>query len=675
MPVFYPNQGGASGYSGAPGYSGYSGQAGYSGYSGQAGYVGSDGDSGYSGPSGQSGFSGYSGTGASGFSGYSGTTNITIGVPTIDPDYTTGLFVWTANSTLMANALLQVDQVLAALAPAQASYLLTWSTTTSGGVTGNLTFSTSYPIANETAVIGIGTLPAEGTDSTFAIGQTNNSNNMRLGIFPSTTTSWTGVINNGLAADIGVYPASAINSGGTANMLYMYINGNATPAASYNLVTGVTTNSANNSGFTMSAITNYFNGMFAYRTGSWIVYKADLNTGGWNYIQIMQVVSGTDYPAVNLYCDWVIDIATTGAYPSTASSESLYGSTAGDGLLTTHTFTLPSGRSTTYLSGINYYTGGTATYTVTWSNLYRNTWSSSAAAMAYTVTNVSAIASTAIPASGGNPAATYTVPPKTATISATRLNPTAGSSITVKTTALRTVQATGGPTTGGTVTNILLDNAAASSTATYDGFDDENYRLPSSPTSVFDLTSQSTGQWNTTTLISGATTGYSDGLQVYNSTLVYPTLNFNLTNAPGGNPSYASCTGIRYYYRYFNVGSGWGTFNLKVNVGSAAIDTFANIQGGSQNGTNHVAIGIKLPGYPGNGTQWMDVSQSFIHDTWTTGAGCFDGTPPFTFGSSSTNVTVGTKNTGNTSGYVYLMVIAPQGWTGSITDITLIGQA
>ena len=223
----------------------------------------------------------------------------------------------------------------------------------------------------------------------------------------------------------------------------------------------------------------------------------------------------------------------------------------------------------------------------------------------------------------------------------------------------------------------MFDNYLATSTATHEGFTDENYRLPSN--TVFDVTANSvTGAWTSTNTIANAgLVGYNDGLQVggnTNTQLWYPSYNYSNTNITYTeatvNYSGGTCTGTRTYYRFFNVGTGHGNFTLTVNGNASPVSYGTTLSG------NKIIIMFKLPDYlggSGNGTDWLDVTQPFKTGYWALGNGCLN-TGLFAMNTAET-ITVGTKNTGSfgVNGIVLLSITAPANWTGYLTSITLVG--
>jgi hypothetical protein len=587
-----------------------------------------------------------------------------LGTPTVG-DYSSGLFPWLANVTLLADAEQSVNNVLAALAPSPAPVYSAFSITQTG-VTGKLSYGASNPLGGVTSVSGIGSASpvstAVDTDGSFT------ASGMRKGIFGTSTTTWTGILNSQVPAGSGspnpAYPQYAFScDSGNQGTVQIFVNDDTTPKHTVNLDTFSSGNSvnANGTGLTsVSALTSVLfpNGteftLFKYRTANLAINVNDCRDG-WNWVRVTQVVGASNRPLVNFYGDFVRDANTTA---TTFTSESMTGFT---------------GSGSKYLSGVQYFTGGSASYTVTINNLYRNTWYSSTDAITYAnnSTPLQAISNDALGNSGGNTALTVT-PVKTVNInsSGTFLNPTAGSTITVRTTARRTVQSSA-TSTGASVTSILLDNVAASSTITQEDFNDETYRLPSN--SNFDLTGTAvTGAWTSSNSVANAgSAGYNDGLQVYNGTLVIPSINFStIANGPAGNVNYSTgVSGERTYYRFFNMATARSNFSLTVS-GTATPRAYSYSM---TTGTNDIKIAIKLPNSGGEGTGWMDVTALFATAIWTDGSGCLlSGT--FAMNSART-ITVGTKSTGSpsVSGKVFLRITVPQGWTGNLTSVSLVG--
>ena len=574
------------------------------------------------------------------------------------------------------------DTFFQALAPPQAPTLNEFSIVPAPliGVSGKLSYGASIPIAGVTSVSGIGTVSPASTS--IDIDQNFVVSGNRIGIFWNTLSSVSGILNSTTPQGSGSpYPAYAahaffVSPIGNQGSLNLYVNNDITPLVSTGEMYGqgaFTSTNANGSGFNISTTqlelfpsgTTFSS--YGYRTGTWIVNYADLQEG-WNWIRITLINGSSFYPSVNQYYDFVIDKNTT----ATSFSGELLGS-----------FTPTAGSK--YLSGVKYYIGATSNYSLTINNLYRNTYSNSSSAVSYgnNGTPLQAISSDSLPACAGSvpPESQAFVVSKTATIvtSGTRLIPPAATpagstngSITVKTTALRTVQNTA-ISSGSSINNILLDNVSASSTTTFDGFDDEVYRLPS--TTNFDLSSSAvTGSWTSSNSIADTINmGYEDGLQVINSKIIYPYFNYDsITNGPHTNVDYSggNCTGIRTYYRFFDLSPlAYSNFSITIN-GNATPRSYSYSM---TDDTNDMQIAMKLPNSTGFGTGWMDAITQFATGHFLDGDGCL----LYITGSFVMNnpvlLTVGTKSTGNVNNKVFVRIQVPYGWTGSLNDITLVG--
>jgi hypothetical protein len=94
--------------------------------------------------------------------------------------------------------------------------------------------------------------------------------------------------------------------------------------------------------------------------------------------------------------------------------------------------------------------------------------------------------------------------------------------------------------------------------------------------------------------------------------------------------------------------------------------TFVNT-GGSLSG-NQLTVEMKLPGSSSETTGWMDCTKSFATGQHNDGDGCINGVGSLSLG-SYTDLTVGTKSTAASSGYVVIRITAPSSWSGSITQI------
>jgi hypothetical protein len=642
---------GFSGYSGTSGFSGHSGGAGASGFSGYSGAVGLSGFSGYSGPAGAngtSGFSGYSGSGVSGFSGYSGFSgqaNTTIGPPE-DGTYTDGLFTDFVDTTPTGTAIDRFNEVLKQLAPSPAPVLSSASLLVSSNVAGNLSFGASHTIAGYSNVAGIGAQPATDADGTFV------KSGKRQGV-TATITGISGVLADTTSVDSGSptpsYPANSFGDADQGNLI-LEVNGSIVRTVDLTVLTAVNDAST---GFVLSAATNnkFSNGssftIFNYRTGIWKAASGNFRNG-WNYIRVRHQIpaGGSTYRDVG-YMDFVYDADVTAA---SFASESITGWTGG---------------SPKTLSGVSYYTTGTGTYAITVSNAFKNTYTTTNSLVfnRSNTTNIQAIAAQNYTVSSPSYEAATTAASKTVNLATSGIRIINGS-ITITTTANRTVQSAA-TSTGASVSGLLIDNIADSETNLVENFSAESKRIASNA----DFTSITTdANWTSSNTIADAgSTGYNDGLQVTNGTLVYPSINYStITNGPAGNVNYSTgVTGARTFYRVFKPASG-STGNFSIILSGSGV-TFIPVTTAFTNNSGQMKLEFTAPSQTG----WLDAYQDFSTGNFTTGSGGRNSGAGVGRALATTwGLTIGTQSTANSGGRIFVRITVPQGFTGNLSNIT-----
>lgn len=686
-----PGTSGFSGYSGdsTSGYSGYSGVSGISGIgtSGVSGYSGISGISGFSGL-GLSGYSGYSGNstsgfsgmsgingtnGTSGFSGISGATGVGASVlgPAEDGSYTDGFWTDLTTTTPIGTFADRVNEILLALLPPPSPNLSDWSQTTLAlSVPGNLSFDSSNTITLYQN--------ADGATPPVAVDQTFVQSGNRLGITQASGgTKLSGVLNYQVATGPGspsaAYSAASFGDAEKGS-LKLYINNSEVVAKTIDLTSSTssidTSSGGTLTGMSVSAQSSvlFANGtplpLFQYRTGAWHVVKSDLSFG-YNIIQIKHHVSVGDIRTLAGF-EVVLDSDTTA---TAFSSESLAS---------------PSMSSPKKLSGIEYHQAGTLQYNLTINNAYRNTYSASSSAISHTGNSntygvLLTAASAALGPNSGNEALAVTISSKTATVSSPGKR-VINAPLTLNTTVLRTVQATA-TSTGASLPGFLIDNVAATSTATFEGFDDEAYRMNANSgySLVADVTN-SANLWDPIQSIKDGSAGHTTGLQVIDGKLIYPGANVsypadfrtsNITNGStfnnggtGGTArNYTGLTGTRYYYRKFQqVSPTTGNFIMTI-AGSGG--TFVPMTT-SLTGTN-IHVEMKAPSQTG----WSDCYNDFVTGSWNDGDGSRSSLNGVgrAFG-TAWGLTIGVKSTANTGGYIILRISVGASFTGSFDSIT-----
>ncbi len=538
-----------------------------------------------------------------------------------------------SNITTISGFQSEVDLILNSLIPPNAPSLANISATSSSGPEGKNTWNSAQPIATYID------LPGDGLDTTFSA--TGNEN----GVVASGAGAFTGVLNDDVSAHTYAFPD---NSFGEADegTLQLLVGGSIIHSEDLSsFASGATTN-ARGSGFTLSSTSPV---LFEsgdplitrqYRTGTWNV-EIDDQFNGYDAIQVKHVVtSGTIQ--TNLQ-EWLVDEDTT---TTTYSGEAL------DTLSMT---------GTKDLSGVNYHTGGTADYDVLISGGQRNTYRTGSA-ISFNETNVAAITNKAFDATSGNEGQDKVITDETVTINANRL---LDGSITVSTTVLRTVQSS--PNSAGvSIAGILMDNVSATSTDLLSGFDDEDRRISSDE----DFSTDLSATWDSTESLVGADGGHNDGLQVYNSQLIYPVTDFSaITNGPGGNPDYSSAASTRFFYGYFSDSSGASNFRLTLQ-GSATLIAEAAALGTSN---DNIKVSLRAPSQTG----WLDVTLAFIEGNFNDGDGCYSASlgSDQTIPTTNLGCTIGTKSTANSFDKTYFRFTVGAGWTGNLTSTSIIWGA
>jgi hypothetical protein len=153
-----------------------------------------------------------------------------------------------------------------------------------------------------------------------------------------------------------------------------------------------------------------------------------------------------------------------------------------------------------------------------------------------------------------------------------------------------------------------------------------------------------------------------NGITTILSIIASSTLNFgnSLTD-------YSASSGDRVYIRYFRqVSPTSGNFTMTIN---GSTGTFVAL-GTSLTG-NNIHVELKAPGLSTFETGWLDCYNDFSTAQWSDGDGARNATGGAgrAFG-TAWGLTIGTKNTANTSGYMLLRITVGSSFAGSFTDIT-----
>lgn len=377
------------------------------------------------------------------------------------------------------------------------------------------------------------------------------------------------------------------------------------------------------------------------RSGTWQVDQADLQSG-YNEILVRHEDDTGTLLGETQVITYVLDDDTDATGLANEVLDSFNGSGA------------------RFLSGVEYFTSATGSYSITISNIYKNTYATGNA-IRYTTTNTN-LADQNIPELSGSQDETKIINlNKQPSVSQDRLF---GGGMSVSVEVLDPINSDV-TSSGATNFDILLDQAPNLETDLKNAFTRETYRFPSNKNFDNNL---GNNQWDSTKeLFDTGDLGYNNGLQVVRGNLEYPNEDFSqYVNAPSGNPDYTSgVSGKRNYFGFFTDPTGTSSFALTVLGNGTLVNT-----GNESAGTDQVSISIKLPGLTG----WLDVNKDFETGQLSDGDGAFfesNGANQFIGSGSNIGLTTGATNTSNSFDKLYYRVISAENWTGNITEMSI----
>ena len=581
-----------------------------------------------------------------------------------DGTYTDGLFTDFVTTTPVGTAVDRFNEILKILAPSPAPDVSRINASTGAGVSSKLSFGSSNTVSGYTNVSSTGSFAAVDVSGTYESG--TSGDDFRRGTYNG-ATNIEGIVNFHVTADtydnaVNNFPVDSFGNA-EVGFLELYHNGsllhsiNLTSSAigSGNPGSGAGTHvNSNGSGFINVSVTasaedrsqNQFS-IFKHRTAKYRVHTSD-QVNGWNYIHVRH--SGSwGYKTTN-FVQWVNDNNAN----ALSAANARFGNEAGSG--------------SKYLSGVQYFTGGTAKYFVEVSNAYRNVYTSQNISFTTTDCSISSQAFPDLNVDAGEDETKVLQITGSATITdSVSLSGSIQASVNVAH-PLKSDLSNGGSASS---TGLLIYDVAGNSTTLRERFNEETYRLVSGAyDSQADVDS---GTWNSQTHMTGSGT-HSNGLQFYNAALYSP-LNtiqsgdfrddseggpFGL--APSGNPNYSGESGVRTFYRYFRNATG-GTkrdISLTTNGSSTTI-----VSAGTALNSGRVKVFVKIPGLTG----WMDAAEDFVYDETSDGSGAY----VLSFDSSVdalNYLSFGTKGVSNGDDIV-MRIEADTSWTGHLDDIVV----
>ena len=578
-----------------------------------------------------------------------------------DGDYTDGLYTDFTPTTPTGTAIDRFNELFKFLVPKSAPSLASIDLDTAVGVTGFLSFGASNSISGVANVAALDDHPAIDVNGSYTAETSSNGHN-RAGIY-GTAIELVGDLANSTIADLTTngdtnYPIKSFGQGNLGTLV-LELNGTAVKTLDLTSATvgagaaGAGTDSELTSGtgfFELSAATDgKYNSGDAYnlekhRTGKWKISAAS-QRAGWNYMRIKHTV-GASVNTSN-YIQWIVD------------------SVVSNGEITIDTPSI-SGLSLTgsrYISGVKYYTGGTATYTATANNYYTNVYAINNIVLDSLEIAPVTVTPTTINTSGGENESKSIPISKTVSIDSTSiLNAALNVSASVTHPTKSSVVNEGAVS----ITDILAYNIAEASNdtlKTVENMDGESYRLENAAYST--QSSVASGAFDSTvSLVSNS------GLQVWNRRLVAPVQSTNggdystIVRGPAGNPDYSGlATGVKTYFRKFTntKGGSSSNFTLEIDGSGTIVDHATSLTG------DKLQIFMKVPGSGTNVTGWMDLSSSFVTGAYSDNNGCY----VETFNSSlnsSILFTSGIKFIGNND-HIVIKIVADGSWTGHIDEL------
>lgn len=600
-----------------------------------------------------------------------------------DGSYTDGLFTDFDNNTSVGTAVDRFNEVLKGLAPRQAPELQDFSVQTPSPT--SLSTYLSFGASNDqsptytsvTALKGFPSVDVNGLYQSSSSQTTDDKLHHKLGVFRK-TTNIEGVLNELQSSDIYTnnivnYPENSFSSANEGE-IKLFLNGNEIHSIDLTTSVGIgdpgagTGSYLNSNGSGFKNLSESAQGKFAseqefstftHRTGNWIVHQTD-QVNGFNYVQVKHVISGQS-DKVTGTAQWVND----------DNSENL------SVLSSDLTLNLTGSK---HLSGVEYFTGGTADYSASISNFYKYTYSttptsistssiSSGASIAFPDSSISQInVSTEDHTKDLSVQSTGTITlPSTGRI-ITESNP----GIEVGCSVLHPYKSISQSSTTASQSEILIDNASSYSNNTSEQFRDENHRLISTSYSNQSDVSDSSNQWLSTQQITTGNSGYDDGLLVYNDKLISTkntgiinSGNFStLLNGPPGNPDYSNgniSAGTKRYIRKYTNTTGNAVRDIRFNISGVGQILSHNTSLGSNN--NNFKLYFKLPG----SSSWLDTATDFSYNTINPdGSGGKIGTFSSNISQNPNNyLTFGTAEVGNNES-ILVKVESNKTWLGEI---------
>ena len=612
----------------------------------------------------------------------SGSLDVDGGVNVGPVNYTDGYFTDIDEDTQVGTAISQMNDLLRKLAPAEAPRLSSISEEATTAVSAKLSFGSGLPLA---AYSSHSYSPVEYSLAIDYNGlfdaDVGNTANKRLGVYGASTNQIGGLLaDNALdftyLNGIVNYPDYAFGKGDEGT-LSIELNGSTVHSINLEAVSigtgvpgsgsGIETNS-NGTGFvSLSAVGvgKFQNGSDAtankIRTSSWQINQADWRQG-YNYARVIHTI-GVTSQSTN-WIEWIYDADGSGL---TLAANQIETEAYSDEV---------------QISGIKYFSTGSATYATRLLNMYKNVYPIESNAISFvcpdgTTTFVEIEGNVVNSPSVGVPAMTASdTPDKILHITGSvDISPTSwllntGVSIGFSATHPLKVDINNGSilSTPGT----LLFQDLGEATPILEDFYNETYRME--PHGMATQTDVQNNGWDSTIDRSGG--GH---LIVQNGQLISPLVGVNggdyrntidggiVVNGPDSNVDYSGVAGTLEYYRRVqnNTGSTMFNFTLAIEGDGEPVSSDAVLD------TNKFKIFAKLPsGTKTNGqTGWCDLTKDFYTGQYSDDDGllkkALDTTMPL-----NNKYTFGTNGVGIDDHFI-IKIIVDSSWTGHFSSMSI----
>ena len=621
------------------------------------------------------------------------TAGINIGKPSNSEDspvdqessYNDGLFTDFTENTLLSNVVDRFNEVLGKLAPQPAPNLSTIdarNTNLAYSKSGFLSFDVNNSQVDYNSVIKE---INQGTPTSDLHFQPVNINELyqpvaadqdfhKLGIADKQQT-FEGELNYHVSND--TYTNSVLNysddafNDGDKGELKLYLNNNLLHTVNLSSLPVDTTTSfkvGTNTGFfniTNDRFSKFSNDddfeLFSHRTASWSIDPAD-QVNGLNFITIVHAIG--DDERITTSAQWVNDDNNDSL---TANNNTL--SVTGD-VSTIKT-----------ISGVKYFTTGSINYSTEISNFYKFIYGKDPVTFTTIENTESAVLSFSsfdipiIDTNAGEDATKLLNITSSSNIGlpqSNRIITSNASGISLQANITHPLKSINSTNTLAQANGILIDNQTPTSTDTFEGFDDENYRILSG--SYINQSEVNLGTWDSSQSLNTGNANYERGLFVHDGKLMSPDNdsivnggNFSsLDNGPENNVDYSSNINgsEKVYIRKFtnNTGSSTKDFSFDISGDGTFIEgtTF-------ESDNNNFNLSFKIPGQTG----WLDAAKNYVYNNISDNNGGNIGTLDNTIADSPTNhFTFGLEEISNTE-CMLMRVRANKSWTGSINDVDI----